>query len=362
MADQVAAVGFLESPVEGYLRLREQVTRLEAEAARLLGMIDAEGLYEDEGFGSAAGWLRAHGDSGSEAGRRVTGARQLRKHPQVAEAFEEAAIDRPRVGLLLRAARVSQELFERDAEMLVDSVAGLSYDDARRVTAYWSQAADIEAAETNAEHLYQRRRLHVSQTLGGMVRIDGELDPENGETVLTALRSITDPQNLDDTDTRSPAQKRADALVDLCADHLTHGNTPTTGGQKPHLSVLVNTDTLAGEAAEPCETADGTVITPQTARRIACDAAITRVVMGPKSEIIDVGRTTRVVPAATRTALVARDRHCTYPGCDRPHRWCDAHHITHWADGGPTNLNNLTLLCRHHHHRIHTHGWPHTRQ
>jgi hypothetical protein len=90
-----------------------------------------------------------------------------------------------------------------------------------------------------------------------------------------------------------------------------------------------------------------------TARRFACDASVTRIVFGSRSEPLDVGRRTPVVPPAIRRAVVARDRHCRYPGCDRPQGWCDAHHVRHWADGGPTSLDNLLLLCRRHHRLTH---------
>lgn len=95
---------------------------------------------------------------------------------------------------------------------------------------------------------------------------------------------------------------------------------------------------------------NGHVLTPEQVRRYACDCTISRVVFGPGSEPLDIGRATRTVPAAIRRALKVRDRHCQHPtGCDRPARWCDAHHKQHWADGGPTALWNLTLLCRYHH-------------
>jgi hypothetical protein len=92
------------------------------------------------------------------------------------------------------------------------------------------------------------------------------------------------------------------------------------------------------------------------ARRLACDASVTRVVLGAPSEPLDVGRRTAVVPVALRRAVVVRDRRCRFPGCDRPHDWCDAHHVVHWADGGPTALANLLLLCRRHHRLIHARG------
>jgi hypothetical protein len=86
---------------------------------------------------------------------------------------------------------------------------------------------------------------------------------------------------------------------------------------------------------------------------MACDAAIRRVVMSGRSEPLDVGRKTPVIPPAMRRAMVVRDRWCRFPDCDRPHPWCDAHHVVHWADGGPTALSNLLLLCRRHHRMVH---------
>ena len=75
--------------------------------------------------------------------------------------------------------------------------------------------------------------------------------------------------------------------------------------------------------------------------------------MSPDSQPLDIGRSSRTVPEPMRRAVIARDRHCRFPGCRRPARWCDAHHIVHWTDDGPTRVDNLILLCRHHHTLIH---------
>jgi hypothetical protein len=83
---------------------------------------------------------------------------------------------------------------------------------------------------------------------------------------------------------------------------------------------------------------------------------VRRVVLGPGSEPLDVGRRTSVVPAAMRRAVIVRDHHCRFPGCDRPQAWCDAHHVVHWADGGPTAVHNLLLVCRRHHRMVHAPG------
>jgi 5-methylcytosine-specific restriction protein A len=91
----------------------------------------------------------------------------------------------------------------------------------------------------------------------------------------------------------------------------------------------------------------------ETVRQLACDAAVMRVVMSGRSQPLDVGRRTAVIPPSMRRAVIARDRMCRFPHCGRPHTWCDAHHVVHWADGGPTSLSNLLLLCRRHHRMIH---------
>jgi hypothetical protein len=116
--------------------------------------------------------------------------------------------------------------------------------------------------------------------------------------------------------------------------------------------VTVDLDALRGHGGR-AKLEDAGPITPETARRLACEANETRVITGPSSEPLDVGRRTKVVPAPLRRAVAVRDRGCRFPGCERPPGWCDAHHARHWADGGETSLANLVLLCRPHHRAIH---------
>jgi len=115
----------------------------------------------------------------------------------------------------------------------------------------------------------------------------------------------------------------------------------------------VDLEALEGRLGTRCEVDDVGPIPPETARRWACDASVSRVITRGRFEPLDVGRRTPVVPAELRRAVVVRDRVCRFPGCDRPHGWCDAHHVRHWADGGPTALPNLMLLCRPHHRLVH---------
>jgi hypothetical protein len=117
--------------------------------------------------------------------------------------------------------------------------------------------------------------------------------------------------------------------------------------------VTIDLDSLEGRLGRRCELDDAGPITAETARQWACDAGVTRVIVDAASQPLDVGRRTKVVPPPLRRAVAVRDGGCRFPGCDRPTGWCDTHHVRHWADGGPTALDNLVLLCRPHHRSIH---------
>jgi len=217
---------------------------------------------------------------------------------------------------------------------------------------------DPDGSLVDANRAHERRWLSTSTTLDGMVSIDGLLDADAGGMLLTALGSAGAPSGPDDH--RSAGQRRADALVDVCAHALTDGALPTSGGIRPQVLVTTPLTALSGlrTAAEPAAEMEWTgAVTDETARRIACDAAVTRIVLDPESMPLDVGRTTRAVPVHLRNALVVRDGGCVAEGCDRPAAWTDAHHVVHWAEGGATSLGNLVLLCRAHHRKVHEGRW-----
>ena len=211
------------------------------------------------------------------------------------------------------------------------------------------------------------RFLAAARTTDGMVHVQGLLDPAAGDVVLTALRAATPVPERHDQ--RSATQRRADALVDICAGWLATGDTPVAGGMRPQVQVTVSLRTLRDQpggsgAGAPLlgdvpVLADGQPVTPGQARKVACDAGVIPVVLGGDSEPLDIGRLTRIVPVGLRRALGLRDGGCRFPGCDRPPTWCDAHHLHHWADGGSTSPDNLILLCPFHHTLVHE-GWqPH---
>jgi len=153
-------------------------------------------------------------------------------------------------------------------------------------------------------------------------------------------------------------QKRADALV-LMSEHLLatldRGLSPLPGGEKYQVMVHINANSLQATEPAPCQLDNGAGLTPlcpETMRRLACDASLVTVVEDAVGNVLNIGRKTRTIPPAIRRALTVRDRGCRVPGCCES-RLVDAHHIHHWCDGGETSLENLVLLCRHHHRWLH---------
>jgi hypothetical protein len=245
--------------------------------------------------------------------------------------------------------------------------------------------------------------LWLAATWEGMVAVNGLLDPEAGQTLLAALEPLARPTNADDD--RSGGQRRADALAELARRTLESGRLPQTGGVRPQLLVTVDLDSLLSHPdGLGGEVGGAGPLDPEACRRLACDGAVTRVLVtrqrtnqhhhdgsiptgqhdprhepggdgslaarlrvaatrlppalgGGRTQPLEVGRTSRVVSAAQRAALVVRDGGCALAGCDRPPAWCEAHHLVHWLHGGPTNLANLALVCRAHHRAVHEGGW-----
>jgi hypothetical protein len=260
------------------------------------------------------------------------------------------------VRVLVSARDADPEAFERGEPELVEAARIHSMADLQKATVLWRQRVERERSMDQEERLRERRRLHASVSFLGMVRVDGDLDPETGETLLTALGAVLDSEarSREKDDQRSPAQRRADALGEICRQWLDRSERPNVGGERPHLTVTVDGASLAKEGSAELDHAGP--VPSGTARRIACDASVMRVVMSARSEPLDVGRRTPVIPPSMRRAVIVRDRHCRFPGCDRPQTWCDAHHVLHWADGGQTALQTLLLMCRRHHRMVHRPG------
>jgi Domain of unknown function (DUF222)/HNH endonuclease len=393
------------------LGMRRLLDRLEGHWLRELAAVDGRGAAGAEAgvvAPSTAGWLRGRLRAGHrQASRWVHTARALFRGPLggTARALAAGAIS-PRHAAVLAAgtADLSATTAAEAETVLLEAAARVDPPTLRKVVHHLVEVADPDRAETRTQPQHERRGLWVSPTLAGMVAIDGLLDPEAGETVLTALEPLARPASAEDD--RSGPQRRADALTELARRALEAGRLPQTGGVRPQVIVMVELASLLGHPGTPGGTGGWTGPLPaETARRLACDAAVTRVLVardhrdgqaadgghdhhghhrpgqqhhldcdgagglaarlraaitllpptlgGAPTQPLEVGRATRVVSPAQRGALAVRDGGCRYPGCDRPVAWYEAHHLRHWLHGGPTDLENLVLLCRAHHRAVH---------
>lgn len=217
-----------------------------------------------------------------------------------------------------------------------------------------ADAAAAAALAAEAARVARDRHVTISEQAGGRLRLSGTLDPEAAALLRAAIDPLSAPSGPDDT--RCAGQRRHDALADVCRLALRTDELPETGGDPAQLVVTASFDGLTRQLGAGALDV-GLRLTPDTVRRLACDAAILPAVLGGAGQVLDVGRQRRLISGPLRRALVLRDGGCAFPGCDRPPRWCAAHHIRHWADGGPTSLDNAVLLCGHHHRHVHQSDW-----
>jgi Domain of unknown function (DUF222)/HNH endonuclease len=411
---------------ERVLRLRQLVDRLEGQWLKELAGVDgrgAAGAEQGQEVGSTAAWLRGRLRLGvGTASSAVRTAQALFRGPltQTAQALTDGELSVAHAQVLASGTDSLPEHVTAEAEpVLVEAARQLDPGRLRRLLGHLLQVADPDGADRDRERRHARRGVWLAPTFEGMVALDGLLEPEAGQTLLAALEPLARP--ADATDTRSGSQRKADALCELARRHLEGGRLPQTGGVRPQLQVTVDLDSLLGHpGALGGETGWAGPLDPEACRRLACDGALTRVIVtrhpsdhdqpshhqlgqpdqpdpgpgtkpppaandphpiqglqgrlraamallppvlgGAPTQPLEVGRTTRVIQPAQRNALTVRDGGCVFPDCERPLAWCEAHHLRHWLHGGPTDLANLALLCRVHHRAVHEGGWQLTRQ
>jgi hypothetical protein len=347
----------LESTVLSMQRMRGH---LDVAEARTLARWDAAGGWRASGARTAASWLARHLHLPLPLARqRLRHARALRAVPAVEAAWASGEIDRAHVTTLLSVrTRRTSAAFEAAHPHLVDVARTAPFHHFKAVCDRFELMADPDGAEQKADEGRAARELHLSQTFGGMWFGKLTLDPISGEIVATTLRMIE--QELFESDwaaakerlgrdpmvfelDRTPAQRRADALVEIA----TRARTVPAGGRRPAplFTVVVGYETFVGPVLELF---NRTVISPGTAATWLTDADIERVVFDTPSRVIDVGVQRRLFTGGTRRAVEVRDRECFHEGCNAPAERLEIDHIHEAAKGGRTTQANGRVACGFH--------------
>jgi hypothetical protein len=358
--------------------LREVVDAAEVVFTAVLARFDACGDAPSmSGQRDATAWLcHQLRLSGGDARSRVQVARdaQVLAGPLAAAGEGTMRFEHVRaIGAATRPLAHDSEQRQAGVDLLHDLALAADPAAVRRAGRRLREVVDPDGALRECEQQYARRHLRLSPLLDGMTAIDGILDPEAAATVSAAFAPLMVPADADDR--RSAGQRRADALVEVAALALKTGDLPVLSGTTAAIDLLVPATSLPGEAGGGANRPGGRVLNGSlrlgtgvvhdapggpidlpaaTVGRLLCDAAIGRVLLGPDSAVLDLGRRTRLFTPDQRRALNARDGGCRAPGCTRPPRYTDAHHVLPWQHGGPTDLTNAVLLCRHHHRQVHT--------
>ncbi|MFC7242858.1 DUF222 domain-containing protein [Catellatospora aurea] len=374
--------------------LRERLAAVELSLVREL---DARAVPAAHGASSTAVWLREHWRIGIRTAKQTLElARALERLPTTADALAAGTVNTEQAAVIAQAlaalpCEVGLETAAKAETALIGFAAQFEPSVLRRfgerilthVAPDTAEEHEREALAAQEERAYATRTLTLVADRSGRVRLTGWLDTEAAAVVTAALDPLARPGVLSHTralslsgdsdpvegssasghsaaesarDMRTAGQRRADALTEICRRVLASGELPDNGGDRPQLVITVDYDGLAQRTGSGLLD-NGATLTPETVRRIACDAQVIPAVLGGDGQLLDLGRTRRLVTGALRRALVLRDRGCAFPGCDRPPRWCQGHHIRHWADGGPTDLDNAVLLCGHHHRVVHHDDW-----
>lgn len=340
---------------------RREVDADEAAFVQAVGEYERSGQWRADGYLNAAAALRerCHLDRGVAHGY-VGLARKLETLTAVADAFGRGEISARHAHVIADAytpARTA-ELDGMETEF-VDAATKFAPKQLRVFVQHITDAIDNDGGAEHDDKLYDARKGFLSETLGGGYELNARLDPTGGKILETALDAEM-RRDLQRDDTRTTRQRRADAIVALARLALERGELGESHNIRPHFTYVVHagetpgvtTDDVARMRME-CQT-DGHVSAAML-ELLMCDCTMSRVIVAGRSEILDVGRASRTVTAAQWKALVVRDGHCQAGGCDRPPSHCDAHHVDHWEHGGSTDLDNLLMLCWHHHRQRHRH-------
>jgi hypothetical protein len=369
------AAGELVAGVQELQRLKAKAAALEAE---LLAELDArQTAKRDLGWGSTVDWYTHLAGTTRRQGRQaVTHARiLLTARASTLEALREGTVSPEQAAVVIDAVErlpLAEHVRRRGEQVLLEEAGRLNATDLHRAGRHLAAVVDPDRDEREAEKALDRedRAAHLSRGLTvtedgrGGIRVRGSGSVEDGAVLRAALLPLTTPVPQvgpatceQQPDPRDHGARMWDALVGLAQHGLDTDHPPASHGARARVAVTIDADSLRGDAAGVGVSDDGLEVPGSAVRRLACDCDLIRVLLDADGCVLDVGRAQRLVTPPIWTALVARDHHCAFPGCTRPPVMCHAHHIRHWIRGGETSLDNLVLLCGHHHRTLHHTPW-----
>ncbi len=331
--------------------------RMEAVATKATGAFDRYG--DPGGAVGAAPWVASKCKVKlAQAKGELSRARALRQMPEVEAAYEAGAVTDEHVRLLASAQRSAPEVFAKVEGQLVEAAEVQSFARFAREVAYFRQIADPDGTAEHALDAFERRGVFASKSFEDTVILDGVLDPVGGTVFGNELDRLEQQlfeadwrearERLGDAATpvdlqRTPAQRRADALVQMAQRSAA---MPADAKQARVLfTVLVGYETFHGMMSQ---LADGTVVSPTQLAPWLADVDVERVVFDGPSRVLDVGAKQRLFTGATRRAVEVRDLFCTHPMCETPYTRCDIDHVERYEHGGPTTQANGRVRCPHH--------------
>jgi len=343
-----------EDYIEGE-KLGDQITELcgnlYAATYRLLVLIhefDEQGYWQLPGLCSCAHWLNFKCGIGMNAAReKVRVAHALAELPKISKAFERGELSYSKARAMTRIADNNNEDY-----LLMIARHGTAWHVEKLVSKY-SRARRLQDTEAANEQHASRELSYFYDDDGALV-LNARLPAEQGALIVKALEMAMDRQfhsddvSAETSEHESLPARRADAIAEVAETYM--NSEPSQASTADRYQVVVHV------TAETSHIEDGPHVSAETSRRIACDSSIVKLTTDKKGELLSIGRRSRSIPPAIRRALRFRDSGCRFPGCTNT-RFVDGHHIKHWADGGETSLDNLVLLCRHHHRLVHEGGF-----
>jgi Domain of unknown function (DUF222) len=357
----VALTGRLPA-ADRLVALDRAVSRLQAALAASVADLDSEGSLERSGCRSAGSWVRLHLRRAGSGFRLVRRSALLPALPGFAAAFAAGQVNEEHLDTLARWVKTCGLDAIRAHEATLLELAKQA--SASELAAALEVLADVARPDRDADKVAALAdRFITIRGVGDLVHVDAMVEPALGEALQTAVEAgATPPAGVrPGDDGRTLAQRRADAFGELVLRGIEANAADQSGNGRlrPQVAVTVSLEWLAGLPGAPRPLlAHFGVLPAPTAHRLVCDGDLARVVLDAATGLpLNVGRLSRLAVKRQRRALAAIFRHCAFPGCQVPFRFCEIHHRDWWCAGGATDLALLVPYCWTHHHFLHEYGF-----